>query len=29
MLPSLGYNITEVSGNQKTGPIITTRHPQA
>lgn len=29
MLPTLGYNITEVSGNQKTGPIITTRHPQA
>lgn len=29
MLPPLGYNITEVSQNKKTGPIITTRHPQA
>jgi hypothetical protein len=29
LMPTTGYNITEVSGNQKTGPIITTRHPQA
>lgn len=29
MLPTIGYNITEVSSNKKTGPIITTRHPQA
>ena len=29
LMPATGYNITELSSNQKTGPIITTRHPQA
>ncbi len=29
LMPTTGYNITERSSNQKTGPIITTRHPQA